>query len=308
MPSPSRFFLAAALTLCTPLLSSALPADGIEDIEHVPTPTRLPELLPPGGIDAVDIGFWLIFATPDEDGAPSDSMYMYWSVEPRLGRLYIEHIYGSNRGGREGSGFHYRKRLIYSRRGEFLSYTADLQLGAGHRQSITGKLDADQIVLTTINRRGHTGFKQHVSERSIPVSTFNDAVPVEWMPLVIAYHIRHGSLGYDLTTLEFATGQMGQTRIEDLGTELYQHAAELHNAHFLGVDIRVAGQRTKRRETLKVLTAKDGNYFQIHYQEGSGTTVRRSSIDEVVEVFGVEMPAPAPVDWFTPLTRRRASH
>ncbi|MEO0475368.1 MAG: hypothetical protein AAF085_05245 [Planctomycetota bacterium] len=257
------------------------------NIEDVPTPTKLASLLPPGGIDALDINFWLIWSSPDDRGDKRDSMYMNWRVEARQGWLYIEHIYGSDYGGRHEGGFHYRKRFKYTPEGSFDSYFAELHLGGGERQDITGKIIHDQLVLKTVHTKRWLVFKPTITERKIPLVTFEDTVPVEWMPLIIAYHIRNGSLGYKVDTLELATGETGLTLVEDMGTELYQYGAQLEIAHFLSIEIGVERGSRRRTETMKLLTARDGNYFQFFYPD-SDTSVRRSTIDEVGRIFDVK--------------------
>lgn len=287
------------LCLVTTSGASAWANDEIEDIEHVPTPTQLADLLPAGGIHAIDIGFWLIWSSPDEQGKKRDSLYMNWTIEQRVGLLYVEHIYGSDRGGRHGAGFHYRKRFKYHPDGTLKSYYADLQLGGGDRQTINGEIRGDALVLATVHRDRWLVLKPTTTERMIALSRFDQAVPVEWMPLIIAYHIRRGSLGYEVETMEFATGEIGYTRVEDMGTEVYRYGAQIDIAHFLGIEIDVKRSGSHRKETMKLLTARDGNYFQF-FNPNTDTSVRRSTIDEVGEIFNVQKADPNVFNRFSP--------
>lgn len=80
--APFAAFLALILT------ANPCPADkdvGV-DVENIPTPLTLPELLPLGGIQAVKIDFWMRIQASYK-GQPMDTRFIHWHVEPVAGEL-----------------------------------------------------------------------------------------------------------------------------------------------------------------------------------------------------------------------------
>jgi len=263
------------------------------NIEDAPTPTALHDLLPEAGVDAVDIAFWLIFSTPrDEDGDSRDSLFMYWSVQPiGLGRLRFQHVYGTHPPGDEGPdrAYLYHKQLIYDADGNIVSYHADFDLPGTDRWVIVGRVVGDDFLLTTTLDKGLHLARLNRESRAIPLSRFDTAVPVEWMPLVIAYHLRRGHLGYRLTTIEFATRQVAQTRATDLGIEMVEHEGDRVPAHFIGFELAFDPSHGVSDETIKVLALKNGEYMRMHYQHDELTPVRRATAQQVADAFGVNV-------------------
>ena len=209
-----------------PLLAQVdVPADD----ENVPTPLTLPELLPEGGIDAVDVDFWLIIKVTYPGNRPSPDRFMHWSAKAVGDKLQF--VVETGRAQKDKP--HSLATTVYTKDGKFVSFH-EISHENGRKTSETdGHVEDNELVLET-TPFDEAGKAQAVSVEKQPLKVLETTIPSEWFSLVAAYHIRHGSLGYRFgrTDIHYRF-QHAETRLKDLGTEQVAFDGRDYPAHLL---------------------------------------------------------------------------
>lgn len=196
------------------------------DIENVPTPLTLPELLPPGGIDAVDVDFWMRIEA-SYDGRPMDSRFIHWQIKPVDGQL----VFTLESGTAGNSKLHSCAQITYAKTGELTAYRNVSYLHGKKASEVVGTVVDDQLVLKDTTFEGNG---QSVTTETKSLKPFETTVPSEWFSLIAAYHIRKGSLGYQFERTDTAYRfQHADTIIEDVGTEQVEWNGKTYTARML---------------------------------------------------------------------------
>lgn len=284
------------------------PAIVATNIEDAPTPLSLARLLPEDGADAVDIRYWLIWGEKYDGSASGTVGYRYVSIRGEGGKLAVQ-VVTFSRDETDDAG---RLRLVYDKSGRLESYDQSWKTSSGRYSGVRGSV------------RG--GFLRLTDQDPIPIESLEDRVVFECLPLVFAYHIRHGHLGYrfqtrEMSWLEHPAPQVDyQTSLEDLGVESVDFDGQSHDAHVLRLKYRsrYRGSNEVYRCTGQVLTLPNGEVMRwsVDYDEMT-YRARRATVDEVAERFGIKpkrlrdrpnepLDPTKPEDWSVwPLTRNR---
>lgn len=256
------------------------------DIEDVPTPTSLPDLLPEGGIEAVNIDYWMTMRMYEADGrVTGDPSYYYWSIKPADGNLVFIHRIGF--GG--ANGFDRVFRSVYTAEGKLVSYRDVYHRKSGMLRVTSGKIEGDKLILQTAQGRGGKDPKPVGRPREVPLSKFDEVLPGEFEPLVLAYHIRRSSLGYGYTAIYVSENSlMIQTRVEDLGVEKAEVDGQTREAHFLRARKIYMGKNNRERSGT-ILVLEDGTVLSMRERENKiELRYTRSSAEQVYEQFGLD--------------------
>lgn len=196
------------------------------DVENVPTPLTLPELLPPGGIEDVKVEFWMRIEASYKD-RPMDVRFIHWHVKPINGQLVFTMDSGT-----AGSKLHSSAKTIYSKEGELIAYTNISHLKGKKTSEVIGTIAEGQLILTTTKYDANG--KASTSNQTKSLEPFESSVPSEWFSLVAAYHFRKGSLSYGFARTDTAYNfQPAFTIIEDVGTEQVEWDGQTLNARML---------------------------------------------------------------------------
>ncbi|MEM1356142.1 MAG: hypothetical protein AAGC44_10680 [Planctomycetota bacterium] len=233
------------ITLPTPGQEST---EGEIDPDNVASPLSLVELLPPGGIEDINIDFVTRSRTLREGAVnPSLDMYVRCIIKPVNGQLhfYRQRVYERTQR------FAIVSRTVYDAQGRFVSYDR-LHLTADEVFSrTTASLEDDALVLQTRQQ----GRSQSIESR-VPRERFEQTVPSAWLPLVYAYHFREEHLGFHLITLDLDMGgRLTRYEVDDLGIEQYELSGQTHPAHLLKFDV------TKLREQFIHATGLRLSYY-----------------------------------------------
>lgn len=268
------------------LVVLALPVGADEiDIENAPTPTRLIELLPEGGIQAVDMDVLTITEAFRKGGRyPSLDTYTHWRMKPEDGKLVIELISGRPK----PRDYNTEQRWVYNAEGELESYQ-EVRVSKGNRVAdLIGKIEDDQLVIKP--NPEVKGLKQNMAlQRSISLETLKTHVPNAWIPLVRSYHIRAGHLGYHFATVDLTrNAEQIKRSVEDVGTESLTVGDQAVVGHLILEKRSYKSKRKSNSPTLSMVL-KDGGVFNGQSQNGDYTfKTRRATSEEVRERFSFE--------------------
>lgn len=277
----SMIYLALGL-----LVVLALPAGGDEiDIENAPTPTRLIELLPEGGIQAVDMDVLTITEAFKNGGrTPTLDTYTHWRMKPEDGKLVIELISGRPKPRDVTT----KQRWVYNAEGEFESYQEVLVSKGSRVADLIGKIEDDQVVIKP--NPEVKGLKRNRDlQRSISLEIFKTHVPNAWIPLVRSYHIRAGNLGYNFATVDLIrNAEKIKRSAEDVGTESLTVGDQAVIGHLI-LEKRSYKSKRKSNSPTQSMVLKDGGVFSGQSQNGDFTfKTRRATSEEVRERFYFE--------------------
>jgi len=281
-----RPYLLATIVVCLVALGPGVLADepAIDNIENVPTPTTLAELLPEDGIDAVDVAYWLTMTMRTDEGRVGQESYYHWSIRPEGDTLVFTYRYGFT----GVNGRHVHKRSVYSSRGEMIGYRQVMRFDNGRTHTTAAEFVGDEKVLTTTTSAdGELTARPKVAR--VPIEHEQGAVPAEWLPLILAYHLRQGSLGYRYKTIDpVGTSHPTLNRVIDLGTERVEIDGEDRRAHLLALERAQAGNDDNILTRIKMLVTETGEVLSMDSENGKyHLTYRRTTADEVAERFGV---------------------
>ncbi len=271
-------------------------ADAAADVENARTPTKLLELLPEGGLGE-GLDFYLLMPSPFDD----EQMYLRWSIKAEGDTIVCAVANGS-----AGGEFSGTDQFVYSSTGELRSYASVNHFGDSISTTI-GRVADGKIVLTSTQVFNDPGladgaFDQEPEVQEIDLKEIEGKMPVQWLPLIFAHHIRAGSLGYNaemidgLQHLGFST-----MMVEDNGTEQVEHDGKQHQAHVLSVtmisepDPDFPGEASEE-ENLSMRVLKDGTIFSLSMTDRDfEMKAKRATAAEVAELTK-QQPAPAEDD------------
>jgi predicted GNAT family N-acyltransferase len=209
------------------LLLATLPCLGEPevDVEDVPTPLSLPDLLPPEGLEAVDAEFWMRITASYKD-RHIDYRFIHWHIRHVDGQLVC-----TLESGRSEIKQHSIATMTYSKEGKLTAYR-NVSHNQGQKTSdVIGEVVDNELILKTTNYRGEQ--KTTESEKK-SLDVFEKTLPSEWFTIVAAYHIRKGSLSYSFSRSDTAFNfQHAETTIEDVGTEEVQWDGKTYTGHML---------------------------------------------------------------------------
>lgn len=280
------------------LLLVAVPCGGEPeaDIENAPTPLSLTELLPPGGIEAVQAEFWMRIEASYKD-RPMDVRFIHWHIRPVDGQLAC-----TLESGTRDNKLHSISTMTYSKQGKLTAFRSDAHLQGRKTSTTVGEVVDGQLVMkvTSYNAAG----KGTTQPQTRSLQAFEETVPSEWFTIVAAYHIRKGNLGYSFARTDTAYRfQHAQTSIEDVGTEEVQWGGETHTAHML-LGERVFGKRKpdKPDSKLQYLLLPNGemmymrnlyhNYKFLGYRASKKDIAKEFWLPPAVEPKAEDKPAP----------------
>lgn len=248
------------LLLVLLLCPAAFAEDAEIDIENAPTPTQLLELLPEGGIDAVHIEAWtLTKATREKMPIPTLDKYSHWLVKTVDDRLVVQlrQCYIGRRNSLTV------QRFTYSSAGEFEAYRETRRSRGQLTADMIGKVEGDQLVIKPNPEA--TGLNANLSrERSVPLETFKTHVPIAWLPLVRAYHIRQEHLGYHYATVDLTrSAEKFSRKVEDVGSEVLEIGGKQAIGHLLM-------ETTQREAKAKGSSQAQATQWQIMVLQGGG--------------------------------------
>jgi len=267
------------ILLCLLLPATPCPAEPDLDIEDAQTPLALPDLLPPGGVEAVDAEFWMRIEASYKD-RPMDIRFIHWHIRPADGQLAC-----TLESGTRDNKLHSISTMTYTKQGKLKAYRSVAHLQGRKTSESTGEVVDNNLVLksTTYDAAG----KQTTRSETKSLAAFEKTVPSEWFTIIAAYHIRRGSLSYRFARTDTAYNfQHADTFIEDIGAEQIEFEGKTYTAHMLLGD-RTFGTRNKTKpdSKLQYLILPNGEmmYMQnlYHGYKFRGTRVTKESIQEV---------------------------
>lgn len=248
------------LLLIVLLMCPAALAEDVEiDIENAPTPTNLLELLPEGGIDAVDIEAWVVMkATHNKMPIPSMDRYSHWSIKPVDGQLVVQlrQCYPEPRRSLTV------QRYTYTSKGDLVAYHEIRKSRGVLTADMIGKVEGDELVIKPNPKAD--GLNASLSrERRVPMKTFETHLPIALTPLIRAYHIRMDHLGYHFATVDLTRNAEKIARTaEDVGTETLQIDGQEVVGHLLMETSQREAQRKGSSRALatqsQTMVLKDG--------------------------------------------------
>jgi len=253
------------------------------ELEDVQTPLTLPELLPKGGIDAVDVDFWMITEITRDGRRALNDRFMRWSAKAVDGKLRFV----IETGRADADKPHSFAETIYTKDGRFVSYH---QVSSEHGRKVEETrgevVNGDTIVMKTTSY-DEAGEPTKTQTTSRSMDFFKTTVPSEWFSLIAAYHIRKGSLGYRFARTDIHYRyQHAETKLKDIGTERVEVEGETYDAHLLK-GTRTFGKPGRGSETeLVYLMLPNGEmvYSKTNFI-GMDFVSRRVGRDDVAERF-----------------------
>ncbi len=256
------------------------------DIENVPTPVLLKELLPAGGIDAVDVDYWLCMQMTDADGQVlGNQSYHHWSIKPVEGRLVFTYQMGYT----GVNGYHKLRRSVYEADGSLVSYQDQMVRSTGSLRTVTGQVVDDQLVLETTTDV-EAGIQAPADQRrKVPLKVFEEALSPDWLPLVLAYHVRRGSLGFGYATVDVSrNNEKIQSAVENLGSEQVQVAGAMVDAHLLRVKKSIDGKDDGQVNATMFVLADGSVWSMTNRTKKMRMDFRRSTAEEVSKEFSLD--------------------
>ncbi|MFK7789455.1 MAG: hypothetical protein AB8C95_08220 [Phycisphaeraceae bacterium] len=270
------------------LLLVSLPSVAEEiDIENAPTPVGLLELLPEGGINAVQLEAWVISTRSNRQGQVGTlGSYTHWSIKPVDGKLVVQ----MKQGWAPPRQFSTLQRFIYTAEGELDAYHEIRESQGKPTANMIGKVEGENLVIKPNPEVGVLNISLS-RERTVAMETFATHVPVAWMPLVRAYHLQSGHLGYEYATVDLtrSSEKIGRS-VEDVGAEIVTIQGKEHVAHLL-LEQRSRKNRTNQQADgkSKTMVLSDGSTFSSVLKHGQYTfTSRRVSIEDVRKSFVID--------------------
>jgi hypothetical protein len=260
------------------------------DIENAPTPIRLPSLLPDEGIEGVAIDAWTK-TTTYRNGVKSGSAeaFRHWLVGKWDERIVVETTlaYAGN------SGMRVTQRFTYSLPGELESYR-EIRIHRGElRTDMIGRIEGDEMVIK-VNpdaKEKHPELKLQLNrERRIPVKVFATHVPLAWMPLVRAYHIKNGHLGYVYKTIDLTRNAEKITHsFEDVGSErLAWEDGEVVGHLLLGSSENEMPNRSSTSQVQMMVTLDGVTFRSDSTREEWRFLTERISAEQAIERLGMK--------------------
>lgn len=264
------------------------PAQTPEDIEDVPTPGTLAELLPLAGVASVSVDYGLIMTMRSEDGTPAgNTSYYHWSIKPQGEQLLFDYHYGF-----AGiNGRHVHSRTVYSAKGEMIAYRQDIRFLNGRTHTTTAEIIDDETVVTTTVTIAEAEKAEPPKVSRLPAKHERGAVPAEWLPLILAYHIRQGSLGYRFETFNpIGLSDAQVNRVVCLGAEQAQIDGEDRRAHLLTIERAQEGNQSNILTRIKMLVSEDGEVLWMDSESGKyRLAYRRTTAEQIAERFEIDV-------------------
>lgn len=254
-----RHYLLLVVVLWAVMLPAAGGGEPFEDIENAKTPTTLTELLPEGGIDAVDIDY-LMYTRSLKNGKPRGrDDITHYTVKPVDGLLVFKTD-------QQSIGVRDSRRTIttsYTAKGELVSYQYNYYRHGYKMMVYEGWVQDGELIINTTRFNADGDAVAEFRERRQSLEPYETAIPVQWQPLVFAYHTRQGSLGYRFDRADLSRNNIGdENRYEDVGTEQIEVDGKKKQAHLLiGKRASERGRRYNEPETLQTLVLPNGEVF-----------------------------------------------
>lgn len=256
------------------------------DIENATTPTRLIDLLPEGGIDVVDIDAWTITTISGREGrGVTSETYTRSRIRSVDGKLVVE----LQTGRPAPHGMLTLKRFVYTAEGQLEAYYEIRESRGNRTADMIGRVEDGELVIEPNPEVGVLNANLSRTRR-VPMETFETHVPVAWLPLVRAYHIRKGHLGYQVNTVDLTRSADKITRsIEDVGSETIEVDGQAVTAHLL----LETTSRERRGQTVttsaQTMAQQNGALVSSQSKQGAYTyTTQRKAEQTVREKFGLE--------------------
>ena len=175
--------------------------------QYIETPTDLLDLLPDGGIEAVDIEEWMIFENQFA-GRPVENFYRHITIKPdKQGRLIFE-----SKAFRDISDRIYiLKRVIYGSDGKLISVLERSYEGGELIYSFTASVQGDELV----GQEFDSTLPKTQNIVRISIDRFTSTLQNHLLPIVYAYHIRHDHKAYFFQTSRFSDDHDGSVCITE---------------------------------------------------------------------------------------------
>lgn len=244
----------------------------VDDIENAATPTKLLELLPEGGIATLDVDFYLAMGPGDAPGGGGE-MVMRWSVKHVEDQLVFGMI---NRGGAGNDSSFVTKQEVYGKDGRLVSTDSHMRYGTFMNQQVVGKVVGDDLLIKTSNKvelnlpQGVELPDQDEEEvRKLSLKDYESSVPMSWMPLVFAYHIREGNLGYTFSSKDYEQDMVQHMTVEEIGIQPMELGGKQVETHVLKIttkyefedDVNIDADSFEQQMNMHVLA--DGTIVKI---------------------------------------------
>jgi len=278
------------VVLCLPSFALLAEPECAED-QPTPTPTSLAELLPEGGLDAVDIRFGFMGSIEQLD-APLP-VYFYTTLVGEHGRLVCRFVTGSQLG---EDGGRTKGVSVYTTEGRLVSFYS-MSSSYGDTTERLGSAVEDRFVVFA-----HTTFNpnrafppdevepQTFERTEVPLDFQDRTCPVEWRPLVYAYHIRLGSTRFFARYSYADNRQAAYTEfVQFIGRRTINRADQAIEVNVFTVRTRnepAEGVPTWRDAELTVFVADDGRVLGTEYPEGfEGLAYHFATAEQIAERF-----------------------
>ncbi|MEM6257886.1 MAG: hypothetical protein AAGI37_06185 [Planctomycetota bacterium] len=271
-----------------------------DDIEDAKTPSTIVDLLPQEGESPIVSEFWVMAENNGGENQKFEN-YLRWSFKRTPDGYTIETM-SSSHGDR-----HERDRLTFDKAGKLTGFQY-IEWSATYKKTVVGYIDGDLWV--TAYRSGDSahnldGLGWAGAELRVKQYAANEqlglGLPIQCAPLVVAYHIRHSNLGYELPWVRNVTGRFkikGDTVVEAVGQEQIQHAGQAVESHVLkiasgkpGTDIFDENNRYAVQMVGSFLP--DGSLIGLRIKGAGGykQTAQWATREEVVKKFKLDLGA-----------------
>jgi hypothetical protein len=275
-----RPFILLVVLLPVPTLADEI------DIENAPTPTRLTQLLPEGGIEAVQLESWSVTEMTGPNGRVFTSdTYTHWSYKVVEGQLVMQ----ISMGRAMPHSYLTQQRFTYTAEGELVAYHEVRESRGNRTADLIGKVEGDELVIKPNPEVGV--LNENLSrERRIALKDFETHVPVVWAPLVHAYHIRSGHLGYSYATIDLTrSGEKISRSVEDLGTETIELQGDETDGHLLVENTTRERSGKKTTSSSQTMVLKNGSAIRSKSKNGRyAYLTKRVRFEDISEKFGLE--------------------
>ena len=278
------------LFACTTFAFMVLIAFGVaadaeqSDIENADTPASLLELLPEDDKDW-PAPFWLRYADPGKGEAGQS--YIGWAIERQGEDIVLRFSHGEKDS-------HSSTTLVYNAEGSFKSIERR-EIGSGDTHISTGIVEGDELVfqsVTILTRPGEEPRRFYGEERTTPLKELFRAMPMHWLPLVVAHHARRGHLGYTFSLHVFVhdSEEVFQIKVEDIGAEPVAVGGKPRNARLLRMQARDAEGKRLDGDKLRITGTflKNGECVGLLFSNGQFTAkASHASRGEIDRVFSL---------------------
>lgn len=266
--------LLAALFLISLVHPCQAEGPDLEDIENVPTPAELMQLLPEGEADGVILDYWLAEERrrssndikADDQPHPYYIAFKHYVIRREKGELVFEWGFlNPHSTNVDGEVTYVLEKVVFTKEGNFKSFEGFTRTNDRLRYEVSSEIKEDKLVITRlpIGEREKEKFKPHVT--SVDLDDNLAATTRYWMPLIYAYHIRKESLGYRMKTRPYYTSSIRTFAIEDIGTEMVEHNGAQKKAHVLltSEQYKRRGKMVDNRRSWKVLESGEVIYISM---------------------------------------------